>query len=151
MLVFHVSVNRSNTPKEMLYAEGGSTDFSRDDDTVVDAMPRVQYTEGEVGIDFFFEDVEVCLFPLENPKKEDIQREFEKRGLIPDPYALARVNKVNPGLVKTHNHATQWNRDGKFHCIAFHLFSSWSYREVCETKNFVGTWWFAGSREISSL
>lgn len=80
---------------------------------------------------------------------KNLAAEYEKRGLVPDPFALAKYNQDNPEFADDHPNATQWvNKEGK-HCYA--AFGRWRGErsvDVCSDEDdWDGGWWFAGRRK----
>lgn len=138
MIVRRVTVNRTQAPQAVLDATRRK---QYTDKEVVGAMPK---GEGE--------EVEVCFFPLKKwTSNADVEAELERRGLTPDPYAQAQVNKESPEFADTRPNGTQWKGDdGKYYFAAF---------DLCHGERLVGVrrdvddwrdpWWRAGSRKIS--
>ncbi len=138
-----VTVNRNRTPQQVL-----------------DATKRAQYTIESVvltmpsngtGVE---KNVTMEFFKLDHDVSDDeLQREYEKRGLAPDPYAQAAVNKADPAFADEHPNGTHWkSADGKWCFVAFR-------RGDSERNVFVGRidcdwnddWWFAGVRQVKHL
>ena len=135
LIVRCVSVNRAQTPQEMLDATGRK---QYTDPDVIKGMPR---GEGEK--------VEVTFFQVGRQASDDeLEKEFASRGLKPtDPYSLAKVNQDDPAFADTHPNATHWKgADGKWHYAAFDHWGD-GERHVDVHRNesgWDGHWWFAG-------
>lgn len=82
-----------------------------------------------------------------------IEREYEKRGLEPDPIALAAVNEVNPTLADEHPNGAPWRgEDGAWNYIACHMANGGRYVYVHPSIiPWYGGWLFAGRRKDPSL
>ena len=52
--------------------------------------------------------VKVVLFRVDEVKASELPREYEKRGLVPDPYAQAAMNGSNPKFAAQFNNTTLW-------------------------------------------
>lgn len=138
LIIRKVTVNRNQSPKEVLNATG-RTQYN--DSGIVIGMPK---GEGE--------ETEVFFFKLDHHVNDnDLDKEYELRGLKPvDPYSLAKVNEDDSAFADTYPNGTHWkNEDGKwcfarFYKAGKHLrrlrigrsYDTWSYY-----------WWFAGVRK----
>jgi hypothetical protein len=154
LIVRRVKVNRQRTPQQALDATGRQqyTDHRPPhpdrwqyivDREVVKLMPR---GEGE--------EVEICFFNLARYiSDEDLAREYELRGLAPDPYAQAAVNEADPAFADEHRNGTHWKgRDGTWYYVAF---ARWRGKRGvrCNRRDILGWgefWWFGGVRKQSS-
>ena len=104
ILVRHVRVDRSRTPKKVL-----------------DATGRAQYTEGDVvkGMPSGEGDeTDVYFFKLgRNISDDDLEKEYALRGFKPaDPYSQAAVNEADPAFADEHPNGTHW-KDDKGNCF----------------------------------
>lgn len=144
-IVRHVRVDRIPTPKQALVATGRKLYV---DDRVVATMPR---GEGdEVGLIFFEPDASV----YQNGwlSCQALAREYEKRGLVPDPIALAALAEKDPAFFDEKPVGCQWqDADGNYCCATFDRWND--ERIVCVYRNaydWDGYWSFAGVRKGSS-
>lgn len=137
MISRRVRVNRNRTPQqEALYA-----------------TKQCQYTYKEaVGIPKREgEEVEVFFFRIGRLiSDDDLQKEYDRRGLVPDPYAQIAVNEADPAFADDHPNATHWkDSDGKWCYSAFGQRYVYG-REVSFYRLAYGWddfWWFAGVRK----
>jgi hypothetical protein len=138
-IICRVKVNRLQTAQEALEATGCKLSADKE---VVKAMPR---GEGE--------EVEVVFFKfgarLVSPKEQE--RGYARRGLVPDPRALAAVNQADPTFADKHQNLTQWmGKDGQWHHATFsQLNGERCVRVGRGTFFWYVFWWFAGSRKVS--
>lgn len=141
-IVRRVKVNRSQTSKQALDATGRREYV---DDRVVAAIPR---GEGD--------EVEVVFFKPDSESYKDgwiscadVDKEYEKRGLKPDPRALAKANEDDPTLADTHPNACQWkDKDGNWCYAAFNRWLDERYVLVHRNDDgWGGGWFFAGVRK----
>jgi hypothetical protein len=82
-----------------------------------------------------------------------LEREYKKRGLEPDPIALAAVNEANPAFADDHPNGAHWKgKDGAWCYIAFYRANGERYVYV-HPSNFSWDirWYFAGRRKVPSL
>ena len=136
VIIRTVKVNRSRSPKEMVAATN-RTEYT--DNSVVKAIPR---GEGdEVTVEFFKLGKYVS--------DDDLAREYEKRGLTPDPYALAAVNEADPAFADEHPNGTHWkDENGNWCFVAFRRYDG--RRDVSVDRNRSGWrdhWWVGGVRK----
>lgn len=88
-IIRKVKVNRTRSPKEMLDATK-RTQYTTN--SVVKIIPK---GEGEeTTVEFF----KLSKYVSDN----DLDLEYQKRGLIPDPYAQAAVNEADPAFADEH-------------------------------------------------
>ncbi|MBU1163994.1 hypothetical protein KKA15_00335 [Patescibacteria group bacterium] len=134
-------------------------DYTRDPREVIGATKRAEHLNGDVvatmprlreGIHENVE-VEVVFFKLDKfVYTDELEREYEKRGLVPDPYAQAAVNEEDPSLADSKPNGTYWNRDGKVH--SYLVFDRWGGVGRCvdcdrSDGDWSGDYWFAGVRK----
>jgi hypothetical protein len=131
-----VNVNRFRTPQEMLVA----TDRKQyTDSSIVKTMPT---GEGE--------ETEVVFFNLGRYiSDDDLEKEYEIRGLKPDPYSQAAVNEADPAFADEHPNSTHWkDADGNW-CLL--TFRGWREERSVHVGRGSGQWgvrwWFAGVRK----
>jgi hypothetical protein len=140
-IVRRVKINRQRTPQEALDATG-RRQYTLDLE-VVNAMPR---GDGE--------EAEVCFFKVGRfLSDDDLAREYELRGLVPDPYAQAAVNEADPAFADAYRNGTHWrDHDGSWYRATFVRW--YSERLVyCARGGFDywdDTWWFGGVRKSPS-
>lgn len=136
IVVRGVHVNRSRTLQEMLKATGRKLYTN---DNVVDTIPL---GEGE--------EVDVYFFKLGcYAGAEDLEHEYELRGLKPDPRAQAKVNEDDPAFADEYPNSCFWDREDEV--------SSWATFKPRDVERdpgvdrgsdgWSGYWWFAGVRE----
>jgi hypothetical protein len=137
LIVCKVRVDRSRTPQEVLDATGR---VQHTNQSIVDTMPK---GEGD--------EVEVMFFKLGRfVKTEELAREYELRGLIPDPYAQAQVNEDDPAFADQHFNSCFWDHDGENVSFVSFFRHGGGQREVRIGRGnhgWGGGWWFAGSRK----
>ena len=129
-----VTVDRSRTPQQVLDATDRRQDTAKD---VVATMPVGGTDTEEVTVEFFKLDRYVS--------DKELALEFEKRGLTPDPYAVAKVNEVDQAFADDYPNSTHWYVDGCWHCINFSR--GLRDRRVCVDRSEIGwgvCWWFGG-------
>lgn len=144
MIVRHVKVNRTREPQDMLDATGRK---QYTDHRVVKNMPRDGREEDDV---FFFKPDKSAYDKNGNISDDNLAKEYELRGLKPDPYAQVAVNEADPAFADDHQNGTHWkDADGKW---CYTAFSRWSGGErSVYVYRYVGGWhvgWrFAGVRK----
>jgi len=136
VIIRTVKVNRSRSPKEMVVALNRA---EYTDNSVVKAIPR---GEGD--------EVMVEFFKLDKYVSDDaLALEYQKRGLTPDPYALAAVNEADPAFADEHPNGTHWkDENGNWCFIACYRFDG--ERDVFVdrlSRDWGGYWWFGGVRK----
>lgn len=143
IIIRHVRVARLRTPRQVLDATGRKQYINRG---VVDAMLKDGRDEDDV---FFFR-------PDESAYKngliggDDLAKEYELRGLKPDPYAQAAVNEVDPAFADEHPNSTHWkDADGNWCYVAFgHRYGGERDVDVGRSGNgWYDNWFFAGVRK----
>lgn len=110
MIVRRVKVDRTRTPQQALDATGRKQYIDR---AVVNAMPR---GEGEE-VDVFFFDLDY------GPTVEELDREYNLRGLKADPIAQMRVNVDDPAFADQRPNGCQWGL--KSGVASFATFDCW--------------------------
>lgn len=136
MIVRHVTVNRTRSPQKAIDATSRNKYL---DDDVVKMMPRGKGDEADV---FFFK--------LDRYISDDnLEKEYELRGLKPDPYAQAAVNEADPAFADEYPNGTHWkDKNGKWCCAAFDRWDGG--RDVRVDRGDDGWddgWWFSGVRK----
>jgi len=139
MIVRHVTVNRNQTPKQVIDATNRNQRVASD---VLATMPALGTGTEEVDVYFF----RVRAGRYLNAEK--LAREYESRGLVPDPYAQAKVNEDDPAFADQYSNGTQWNREGKVStCLSF---SEWGDVRSVDCNRSDNGWgsayWFGGIR-----
>lgn len=132
------NVNRSAHPYLKLR---GTFCSGHIDKSVVATMPR----NGE-GL---HHNVDVVFFRLgRHVSDEELAKEYERRGLVSDPYAQAAVNGSYMLFADEYPNGTHWKDKGRWCSVAFYRahgkrkVSCISYEHGWE-----GHWWFAGVRK----
>jgi len=136
IIVRRVHVNRGQTPKQAIDATGRVQYVNND---VLNAMPR---GEGE--------DKEVFFFKLGRwINDDDLAKEYELRGLVPDPYAQAQVNTDDPSFAEEHPNGCHWqDTEGKWNYAAFNCWRGGRFVSVSRGgDDWDGSWWFGGVRK----
>ena len=138
-IVRRVTVNRDQTPEQMINATGRKQYVTA---AVLSTMPRQGTGTEEVELYFF------------NPGRhltiDEQEQELAAYGLVPpDYYAQVQVNIDDPAFADEHPNGAQWdNKDGQASFVAF---DRWlGLRSVdCGHDDFgwLDRWWFAGVRK----
>lgn len=144
MIVRHVKVNRIREPQDMLDATGRK---QYTDHRVVKSMPKDGREEEDV---FFFKPDKSAYDKNDNISDDNLAKEYELRGLKPDPYAQAAVNEADPAFADDHPNGTHWkDKDGNWCYTAFRRWND-DERYVIVLRNaggWGGGWFFAGVRK----
>ena len=136
MIIRRVRVNRNRTPEQVISATGRKQFTNK---AVLTSMP---HGEGE--------EVDVYFFQLNRwVSDNELAREFEQRGLMPDQFAQAQVNTKDPAFADKHPNASHWkDADGNWCYLAF---CRWGGRRRVGVSRrddgWRGDWWFAGVRK----
>jgi hypothetical protein len=98
------------------------------------------------------EEVELVYFRLgRTVYADELEREYEARGLEPDPQAQSTDNEADQSFADEHPNSNYWNRDGKL--SSFLTFDRWNGRRYVDCDRggsyWDGRWWFAGVRKVS--
>ena len=134
-----IRVDRTRTPKETIKATNRA---EYTDNSVVKTMPA--------GGDGAENEVEVVFFKLGRYVSDnDLAAEYEKRGLKPDPYAVAAVNEADPSFADDYYNSTHWkNADGNWCYVAFYRGDNERRVHVDRGDgDWVADWWFGGVRK----
>lgn len=132
----HFTIDRNRNPEEVFRATGRRQYLN---DEVVKAMPRGEDEEGEV-----------VFFKLGRFGDNDLEKEYELRGLNPaDPYSIASVNMLDPAFADDHPNATHWkDANGRWCFATFDRHRGERYVGVDrDDSDWDGGWWFAGLRK----
>lgn len=136
MIVRRVHVNRGQTPKQVIDATGRVKYVNAD---ILATMPRGEGEEKEV---FFFKLNRWI-------SDDDLAKEYELRGLVPDLYAQAQVNTDDPSFADEHLNGCHWqDADGRWNYAAFCRWNG--ERSVFMSRggrDWDGGWWFGGVRK----
>ena len=132
-------------------------DYTRTPMQVIKATGRVEYVDEDIAKTMprlgegVRENMEVVFFKLgRNVGAEELDREYELRGLVPDPYAQAAVNEQDSAFADKHPNGSQWYREGRnASYLAFDRWSDDERRVDCLRRGnaWLGHWWFAGVRK----
>ena len=135
MIVRHVRVDRGRKPQQVLDATGR---VQHTDKSVVATMPR---GEGD--------EVDVCFFKVGRYISDaDLEKEYELRGLKPDPYAQAQVNGDDPAFADEYPNGTHWKGDKGRWCFAtFGRSLGERFVDVNRDGGWGAYWWFGGVRK----
>jgi hypothetical protein len=136
MIVRHVAVNRKRSPMETINATGRNKYVSNG---VVAIIPKGEGEEADV---FFFK---LNRYISDN----DLEKEYELRGLKPDVYAQSAVNEADPVFADEHPNGTHWKDENGNWCFAA-FDRDGGERGVSVYRSYGGWrggWWFAGVRK----
>ncbi len=140
MIVRHAKVNREQSPIQAIDAAGCVMYINNN---VLANMPG----KGEEEVDVYFFKVGRFVSVVQ------LDREYERRGLVPDLYAQAQVNADDPAFADTHPNGTQWdNKNGYASSIAF--YRRGDERRVRVERHDEGwrkIWWFGGVSKSRTL
>ena len=96
--------------------------------------------------------VKVCFFPFHSYKiVNGVDTVPAKLGLKPDPYAVAQVNKDDPGFGDDHPNGTHWVDEEGRHCYAY--FYHWDGKRRVRCGRLALDWndnWWIGGVPVSS-
>ncbi len=131
-----VKVIRNRTPMEAIDATKREKYVN---DVAVNSMPC---GDGE--------EVEVTFFQVGRfISDDDLEKEYKKRGLKPDPRAQTAVNEVDPAFADSKPNGTHWkDENGNWVFLTFDRYFD-GRRVGCNRNDNVwdGDWWFGGVRE----
>ena len=140
LIIRTVHVDRTRTPQEVLNATGR---VQYTDKKVVDVMPR---GEGEQ-VEFHFFKPDPYAYKDGWISDDEVERQFDLRGLKPDWEAQAEANRADPAFADKHPNGTHFkDPDGNW---CFVTFSGWiGGRDVDVDRNnsrgWDDRWWFGG-------
>ncbi len=144
MIVRRVKVNRTREPQAMLDATGRKQYTDRN---VVKNMPH----DGREEDDVFFFKPDKSAYDRNNCISDDnLTKEYDLRGLKPDPYAQAAVNEADSAFADDHPNGTHWkDADGNWCYAAFLRWDGVERRVDVRRSRIVwdGRWLFAGVRK----
>lgn len=137
-----VTVNRSLAPQHLLGLTGRK---QYTDKSVVATMPSLGTGVERIQVEFF----KLNRWISDN----DLVKEYQQRGLIPDPYAQTQVNINDPAFADAHPNGTYWqDSDNKWCFVNFDWDENYTH-DVCVDHNGAGgwatNWWFGGVRKSS--
>lgn len=131
-------INRKLKPETVIDKTGCAKNVTG---SVLAATPRC--TEHGSSVKLVFFRLEKHISP------SDLQAECERRGLIHDPYALAKHVQENPEFANTHHCATQWTDAGGKYCYL--AINHWGDERNVYVRSREDNWpsyyWFAGVRK----
>lgn len=146
MIVRRTTVNRDQTPKQLIDATGRKEYLN---DEVLKTMPRQ-----DTGTERYPEEVDMYFFNVGRYLTIDEQeRVLAEYGLAPDYYAQTQVNIDDKSFADKHPNAAQWdNRDGQASYVAFYRSDGGRF-VGCSRYGFDWRvdWWFAGRRPRNFL
>ncbi|MFA4819052.1 MAG: hypothetical protein WC621_04380 [Patescibacteria group bacterium] len=140
MIVRHVKVNRKQSPVQVIDATGRVKYIN--DDTLA-SMP----SEGAEEVDMYF-------FKLDKyVSVDDLDREYERCGLVPDPYVQLQANTDDPAFADEHPNGGQWrDSQGRACYIAFGRDGDGRNVGVRRSSlDWHDDWWFGGVRKPQTL
>ena len=130
------NIRRSRTPMQAIDATGRDKYV---DDSIVATMP---VGDGP-------EETELVYFRLGGyASEDDLAKEYETRGLVPDHQAQCADNEADPAFADTHPNGSQWKDGKKWNFVSFGR--DGDGRNVCCRRygsGWLGGWWFAGRRK----
>ena len=142
MVVWRVVLNPELTSEQVIDGTGRTKYVNAD---VVETMPK---HEGPAEVDVHFFTLGRFVSP------DQLDAEYEARGLVPHPRAQAQVNTDDPSFADERPNGTQWRDDQGRAC--FLTFDGWwgERRMRCDRDDrddgdWDGGWWFAGVRKSS--
>ncbi|MFA6416078.1 MAG: hypothetical protein WCW56_01170 [Candidatus Paceibacterota bacterium] len=127
---------------------------NRSAEQAINATGRTKYVDSSVlasmPVGSGPEEVELVYFKLGRyVGNEELEREYDVRGLRPDPQAQSADNEGDPSFADDHPNGCLWGRDGRV--ASFVAFGRWfGGREVSVDRvdcGWFGRWWFAGVRK----
>ncbi len=129
---------RRNRSAQQTITDTGRNEYLTD--SVVATMPVGQGPE----------EIELVYFRLGRyVYADELETEYEARGLMPDPQAQAADNEADPAFADQHPNGCYWDREDKKH--SYLTFSRWNVeRDVdCDRDDSLwdDDWWFAGVRK----
>lgn len=137
-VVRHVTVNRDEAP-QFIYGIKNRRQYV--DDSALITMPS-----GGTGT----EEVDIVFFKLGRyVSVDELDREYEARGLKPDPYAQGQVNIDDPVFADQYPNGSQWrDQNGKAYCATFDRWFDERFVNV-DRLDYAWSdyWWFAGVRK----
>ena len=132
MIVRRVTVDGTRTPQAAIDATGRNKYVERDS---IKCMP--DSASGEMDVHFFKVD--------RWSRDADLEKEYELRGLVPNPRAQAAVNEADPAFADEYPNGTQWkDAEGNWH---FATFDQWNDERDVDVDRSGGGWsdrWFVG-------
>lgn len=142
MIVRRVRPDRTRTPQEVLDATGRNQYTEK---KVVATMPNGEGEETDV---FFFKPGPEA-YTNGYISDDEVARQFDLRGLKPDPYAQAKVHEDDPAFADERPNSTHWkDKDGKWCYAEFNRWHDERYVHVYRHDyDWVDYWWFAGVRK----
>jgi len=102
-----VTVNYDLTPHQLLNLTNRR---QHTDQSVVATMPHTGTGTEQVQVEFF----KLNNSPIRN---NDLEKEYQHRGLTPDPYAQAQVNIDDPNFANNYPNSTHWKDASGNWCI----------------------------------
>lgn len=138
ILTRNVTVNRDLIPQQLLDLTGRKQYTNQ---SVVTSMPHNGTGTQQVQVEFF---------KLSRYVSDDeLEREYQQRGLTPDPYAQTQVNIDDPAFADNHPNGTHWkDANGNWCFVTFPR--SDDERNVDVNRSDYGwsdSWWFGGVRK----
>ena len=130
------NIRRSRTPMQAIDAIGRNKYV---DDSIVATMP---VGDGP-------EETELVYFRLGRyVSEDDLAKEYETRGLVPDHQAQCADNEADPAFADTHPNGSQWKDGKKWNFVAFRRRGG-ERGVLCGRGGGVwfDGWWFAGRRK----
>jgi len=136
MVVRHVKVDRNRTRRSMIRALRTRGREEYVDGDVLETMP----TQGMEEVDVYF------FLGKKTMLVAELDREFESRLLVPDPFAQMQANIDDPAFSDEHPNGVQWqDADGNY---CYFVISRWrGGRGVTvnrDDQRWLGNAWFAG-------
>ncbi len=131
------NIRRNRTPEQVINDTGRNKYVT---DSVVATMPVGQGPE----------EAELVYFRLGRyVYADELEKEYELRGLKPDPQAQAADNEADPSFADEHPNGCYWNREGKMH--SYIAFRRWGDGRGVNCYRRGDSWgglcWFAGVRK----
>lgn len=97
------------------------------------------------------EETELIYFKLDKSVSNDqLAKEYQNRGLVPDPQAQVADNEADPAFADTHFNETHWPIDNGWGIVTFYRNKGERYIGVgiIRDSRLLGPfWWYAGRRK----
>lgn len=141
LILCEVEVDTSRTPQQVFDAIGCEQYIDR---VAVNVMPRG--SPGRIRLGFFKPNLSDRGGEISD---NDLIRAYEACNLVPNPYALALYNLVNPAFVDKHPNGCPFrDSHGAWYYLVFDCYNSKRYVS-CRWGNdsWDQHWWFGGERK----
>jgi hypothetical protein len=133
-IIRRVSLVRNQNPQKVIDATGRK---HHDYKGILMTMPHGKGEEVEV---VFFK---LCRYMTD----DDLKKEYARRGLKPDPYAVAAVNETDKSFAKHYPNVAHWCWKRRLWCCLAFYDTADEQRVSIDTgyQGFTGEWWAGGT------